>query len=154
MAVTYHIQTITPGGTAEQMPVTLKSGQTIRGAGTVRGTLAADDGSVIEVAAGGALTFDELWLRDGAVVRWHYTGGVGDMLAVGTLKTANAATLEVGGGAELPVRVHLVSYQDGENLANTVWTVRGASSHVRVVVNAATKTLDLVTHRGTVILIQ
>ncbi|MFA7052129.1 MAG: LamG-like jellyroll fold domain-containing protein [Kiritimatiellia bacterium] len=136
---------------AAQSAVTLASDQAIRGAGTVRGTLALDANAVIEVGQTDALTLDDLWLQNGAVVRWAHAGGAGSVLAVGTLKTSAAATLEVVGGDTLPVRVPVISYSSCEGLEGTAWTVVGCKPNTRVEINSSDRTVDLVTPQGTLI---
>jgi hypothetical protein len=139
---------------ATNAPVTLAAGQAISGGGTVLGTLALATNAVVDVAQNGALTLDDLWLAAGAVVRWHHAGAAADTLKVDTLKTAATAVLEVAGGDDLPVRAHVIAYSSGEGLAGTVWTVRGGKANSRVEVNSALRTIDLVTPRGTAILVR
>lgn len=136
---------------ATQSAVTLVSGQAIRGAGTVRGTLALNTNAVIEVGQAAALTLGDLWLQNGAVVRWAHADGTGSVLAVGALKTSATATLEVVGGDTLPVRVPVISYLSGEGLDGTAWTVIGGKLNTRVEINRSDRTVDLVTPRGTLI---
>jgi len=139
---------------ATNAPLTLASGQTIFGGGTVRGTLAVATNAVVDIGASETLRMGDLWLRDGATLRWNHSGGVGGALTVASLKTAGSATLEVVGGADLPVRVPVVRYQSGEGLEGTVWTVTGGAHNSRVEINAAAKTLDLVTAKGTAIFVR
>ena len=136
---------------ATNSPVTLAAGQAIRGSGSVMGTLAVGTNAVLEIGQASALTLEDLWLRDGAVVRWTHADGVGSIACVDTLKTAGTATLDVVGGTPLPARAQIVSYQVGQGLSGTVWTVIGAERGSRVEINAATKTIDLVTPKGLMI---
>jgi hypothetical protein len=101
-----------------------------------------------------SLALDDLWLRDGAVVRWAHAGASGQTLVVDTLRTAGAATLRVEGSGALPVRVPVVSYASGEGLGGTVWTVVGGKANSRVEVNAARQTLDLVTPKGSLVCVR
>ena len=136
---------------ATNAAVTLAAGQTISGGGTVRGTLALAAGATVDVGLSETLTMDDLWLRDGAAVRWTHSGGVGNRLVVGTLKTAASATLNVIGGSGLPARVAVISYEAGDGLGATIWTVIGGKSNTRVEINSTKHTVDLVTPRGTLI---
>ena len=135
-------------------PVTLVSGQTISGGGTVCGTLALASGAAVEIGLTNALTIDRLVLDSGAVVRWNHEGNSGLTLSVGTLKTAGAAIVEVVGGVNLPARIPFLSYDSGENLAGAEWTVTGGRGNTCVEVNTSNQTLDLVTHKGTVFFVR
>ncbi len=140
--------------TATNAPVTLASGQTLSGGGTVRGTLAVATNAVVDIGPAETLVLDDLWLRDGAIIQWNHSGGVGGMLSVGTLKTDGTATLQVKGVGNLPVRVQVIGYQFGEGLSVTAWTVSGGEKHSRVEINAVTQTVDLVTPKGTAIFVR
>ena len=137
--------------TSTNAAVTLASGQMISGGGAVRGTLALASGATVDVGLSKALTLDDLWLGDDAVIRWTHSGGVGNVLVVNTLKTAAGATLNVVGGTVLPVRVPFISYAAGEGLDSTVWTVVGGKMNSRVEINSAKHTVDLVTPMGTLL---
>jgi len=136
---------------ATNAPVTMITGQTISGGGRVRGTLALAAGAAVDIGLPDALALDTLWLDDGAVVRWHHSGGAGSQLSVTSLKTSGTAIMEVEGGCELPARVSVISYSSGDNLGHTVWTVSGGKTHTRVEVNVAAQTIDLVTPKGTML---
>jgi hypothetical protein len=135
-------------------PVTLVSGQTISGGGTVRGTLALASGAALDIGLSQTLAVDALALRDGAVVRWHHSGNNGNTLSVESLKTAGTATLEIVGGNDLPERISFLAYTVGGGLDATVWTVVGGKANSTVEVNAVAHTLDLVTRKGTLILLK
>jgi len=138
---------------ATNSPVTLISGQTISGGGTVRGTLALDANATVDIGLAETLTMDALWLRDGSAVCWHHAGNTGNLLSVATLKTAGFATLRIAGGDDLPVRASVIAYTSGTGLDATVWTVTGGKRNTRVEINATAKTIDVVTPKGTLVLI-
>lgn len=139
---------------ATNSAVTLTSGQTISGGGTVRGTLALASGATVDIGLAETLTMEDLWLQDGARVCWNHSEGVGNVLTVASLKTGAAATLVISGGNDLPARVSFLGYTSGTNLSATDWTVVGGKTNTRVEANAATQTLDLVTPRGTMVLVR
>ena len=139
---------------ATNSAVTLVSGQTVSGGGTVRGTLALNTGATVDIGLSEALTMDTLWLRTGSVVRWHHAGSAGNMLSIESLKTSGTVLIQVVGGNDLPVRASVLAYTSGDNLGTTVWTVSGGRNNTHVEVNAATRTIDLVTPKGTMVFVR
>lgn len=139
---------------ATNSAVTLVSGQTIFGGGAVRGTLALGSGATLDIGAAETLSVETLWLNAGAILQWNHTNGVGATLPVSALKTAATATLQVAGGTTLPERVALLSYTSVTQTATTVWTVLGAKPNSHVVINTTAKTIDLITPRGTMLLVR
>ena len=140
--------------TATNSAVTLGSGQTIYGGGTVRGTLALNSGATVDIGLSEALTMDALWLNAGATVRWHHSGSAGNTMSVESLKTSGTVAVRVEGGTDLPVRVSLIAYTAGNNLSSATWTVSGGKNNTRIEVNAAARTIDLVTPKGTMVVVR
>lgn len=139
---------------ATNSAVTLTSGQVLSGSGAVYGTLALASGAILDIGLAEPLTMDVLWLNAGAILRWNHANGVGATLPVSALKTTATATLQVVGGSALPERVAVLSYTSVTQAAATVWTVLGAKPNSHVVINTAAKTIDIVTPRGTMLLIR
>jgi autotransporter-associated beta strand protein len=140
--------------TSTNAAVTLGPGQTIYGGGTVRGTLALNSGATVDIGLTEALTMDALWLNTGATVRWRHLGSAGITMSVESLKASGTVAVQVEGGTDLPVRVALIAYTAGANLSSATWTVSGGKSNTRVEVNAAAKTIDLVTPKGTMMVVR
>jgi hypothetical protein len=75
-------------------------------------------------------------------------------MSVESLKASGTVAVQVEGGTDLPVRVALIAYTAGANLSSATWTVSGGKSNTRVEVNAAAKTIDLVTPKGTMMVVR
>jgi len=134
--------------------VTLGAGQTISGGGVVRGTLALGAGATLDIGLTEVLTLDALWLEDGSKLVWRHSGDTGNTLSVESLKGSGNVSVRIEGGDNLPVRVPIIAYTSGEDLASITWAVSGGKNNTRVEVNSETGTIDLVTPKGTMVFVR
>lgn len=119
---------------AKAAPFTLKDGQRLTVAGTVKGTLGVGAGGVLDLAAAQPTAFDGLWLRDGGTVRASLGRTV--PVALGTFRAEGRPVLElVDVPAKMPATYTLFTYTGDATLAEGLeWTLEGASPASRVVV--------------------
>ena len=139
---------------ATNSAVTLGAGQTISGGGVVRGTLALGAGATLDIGLTEVLTLDALWLEDGSKLVWRHSGDTGNTLSVESLKGSGNVSVRIEGGDNLPVRVPIIAYTSGEDLASITWAVSGGKNNTRVEVNSETGTIDLVTPKGTMVFVR
>lgn len=135
-------------------PYTLTHGQTLSGAGTVRGTIAFGSGGTIDVGQSSALSLDDLRLLDGSSVYWNHENGIGRMLTVNTLTASGTVAIQVSGGQNLLARAPVIVYSEGNGLETTTWLVVGGKANSKVEINTTSMTVDLVTPMGTRIIIR
>ena len=119
---------------AEIAPFTLKDGQRLTVAGTVKGTLGVGAGGVLDFAAARPTAFDDLWLRSGGTVRASL--GQAAPGALGTFRAEGRPVLElVDVPARMPATFTLFTYTGDAALAQGLdWALKGASPASRVVV--------------------
>lgn len=119
---------------AERAPFTLKDGQRLTVAGTVKGTLGVGAGGVLDFAAARPTAFDDLWLRSGGTVRASL--GQAAPVALGTFRAEGRPVLElVDVPARMPATFTLFTYAGDAALAEGLdWALKGASPASRVVV--------------------
>ena len=119
---------------AERAPFTLKDGQRLTVAGTVKGTLGVGAGGVLDFAAARPTAFDDLWLRSGGTVRASL--GQAAPVALGTFRAEGRPVLElVDVPARMPATFTLFTYTGDAALAEGLdWALKGASPASRVVV--------------------
>ena len=119
---------------AEIAPFTLKDGQRLTVAGTVKGTLGVGAGGVLDFAAARPTAFDDLWLRSGGTVRASL--GQAAPVALGTFRAEGRPVLElVDVPARMPATFTLFTYTGDAALAQGLdWALKGASPASRVVV--------------------